>query len=70
MSFSATWMDIEIIAIRNEGSQRKTNATWYHFYVDLTKWHECAIHKTEIDSQTENKLMIMKGEGGRNKLGV
>ena len=28
------------------------------------------IYKTEIDPQTENKLMVTKGEGGGDKLGV
>ena len=29
------------------------------------------MYKTEIDSQTENNLMVTKGEGGgRDKLGV
>ena len=33
MSFSATWMDLEII-ILSEVRQRKTHIIWYHLYVD------------------------------------
>ena len=35
VSFSATWMDIEIIIVKHYG-QRKTNI-WYHLYVDYKK---------------------------------
>ena len=54
--FAATWMDLEIITL-SEISQRKTNIIWYveskkkNFY----KWKE-------IGPQTENKLMVTKGE--------
>jgi len=43
--------------------QRKTNITWYHLYVEFKIWCK-RIYKTETDSQTENKLMVTKGEEG------
>ena len=33
MSFVATWMDLEIIILSNV-SQRETNTTGYHLYVE------------------------------------
>ena len=33
MTFAATWMDLEIV-ILSEVRKRKTNTTWYHFYVE------------------------------------
>ena len=33
MPFAATWMDLGIIVL-SEVSQRKTNITWYHLYVE------------------------------------
>ena len=70
MPFAATWMDLEIIVLR------KTNIIWYHLYVESKKWTNQLIYKTETDTQTENKLIVTKGEkrevrwGGRDKLGV
>ena len=55
MPFSATWLNLKIIL--SEISQTKTNITfmWNIKYDknDLT-------YKTEIDSDIENKLMIIK----------
>jgi len=51
MSFSATWMDIEII-ILSKVRQRKTNIICYHLYVgSLKNDTNELIYKTEIDSQ-------------------
>ena len=62
MPFAATWMDLEII-ILSEVSQRKTNIIWYHFYVESKKIYLPEfIYKTEIDSQTEKRLMVTKEE--------
>ena len=57
MPFVATWMDLEIIILAKV-SQRQI----YDIYVcDLKKTNE-SICKTETDSQTENKCMILKEE--------
>ena len=50
MSFAATWMQLEIIILR-EISQRKTNI-WYHLYVrsKISDKKKLKIsHKTETD---------------------
>ena len=68
MPFAATWMDLKII-ILSEVSQTKTNIIWYYLYVESKKnYRNELIYKTEIDSDLENKLMVIKGEssGGIN----
>ena len=63
------WMDPKNIML-SEVSQRKTN-TVYHLYVDSKNNANESTYKTETDSQTENKLMVTKGERGEwGKLGV
>ena len=44
-------------------SQTKTNIIWYLLYVESKRndTSEC-IYKTEIDSDIENKLMVIEGE--------
>ena len=62
-------MDMEVIMV-SEINQKKTNTIWYHFYVESTNE---LIKKTETNSQTDNKLLVTKGErgwGGRDKLRV
>ena len=51
-------MDLEVIIL----SQTKTNM-WYHLYVE-SKRNDTSerIYKTEIDSDIENKLMVIEGE--------
>ena len=53
MPFAATCMDLEII-ILSEVSQKKTNITCYHLYVESKKKKKNdtneLIYKTEIDS--------------------
>ena len=38
---------------------------WYQSYVDSKNDSNELIYKTETDSDLENKLTVMKGEGGR-----
>ena len=48
-----------------------TNILGYHLYVESKKnYTNELIYKTETDSDIENKFMVNKGEGGRDKLGV
>ena len=60
-------MNLEIIL--NEISQTKNNIIQHHLNVDSLKMTQMT--KTETDSQTEKtSLLLPKGEGGRDKLGV
>ena len=60
MPFAATWRDLEI-TILSKVSQTKI----YHLYVESKKYGTNElIYKTEMDSKTENKLMVIKGERG------
>ena len=52
-------------------SQTKTNIIWYHFYVKSKKWYKWThLQNRNILTDIENKLMVTKGERGRDKLGV
>ena len=64
MPFAATWMDLEII-ILNKISQRQI---FYFLYVESKKKDTNElIYNTNRPTDIENKLMVTKGEGGRNK---
>ena len=39
MPFAATWMDLDIIVLR-EVSQIKKNTIWYHLYAESIIWHK------------------------------
>ena len=39
MLFATTWMQLEIIILR-EINQKKTNTIWYHLYVESKIWHK------------------------------
>ena len=68
MPFAAKWTDLEIIIL----SQRKTNIIWYHLYVESKKLYKWTyLQNRNRPTDTENKLMVTKGESGRrDKLGV
>ena len=61
MPFAATCTELEILML-SEVSQRKTNAIWYHIWNLKYDMNEL-IYETEIGSQTEFKLTVIKGEG-------
>ena len=63
--FAATWMDLEIIIVR-EVSQRKTNVILYHLDVEPKKKKDKEfIYKTVTDSQIlKTNLCFLKGKGG------
>ena len=66
MSFGATWMDLKII-ILSEESHRKTNII-YHLYGEFFKMIQMNLFTKQKQTDTENKLMVTKGE--EIKLGV
>ena len=68
MPFVITWMDLERI-ILSEISQMKTNIILYHFYVESKNDTKEFIYKIDIDSQTENKLMVTNRDSGEVVVG-
>ena len=69
MPFALTWMDLEM-TILSEVSQIKTNIIWYHLYVESKKkkYKWTYLQNRNGLTDIENKLMVTKGEGGRDKL--
>ena len=66
---AATGMDLERV-ILSEVRQRKTNILWYCLYVEsLKNGTNEPIYKSEIVTDVENKLMVTKEKGGKDKLG-
>ena len=64
MPFAATWMDLEIIILPGV-RKRKTNAIWYHLYVESEIWHKWTyLQNRNRLTDIVNKLMGTKGEGG------
>jgi len=55
--------------ILSEISQMKTNIILYHFYVESKNDAKEFIYKIEIDSQTENKLMVTNRDSGEVVVG-
>ena len=69
MSFAATWVDLEIIILSEVSQTEKDKYHMISLICGILKNDtDELICKTEIDSQTENKLMVTK-RGGRDKLG-
>ena len=69
MPFAASWMDLEIIIVNevNQAENDKYNVTYmWNLKNDTNE----LISKTERNPQTLKKLMVNKGERGRDKLGV
>ena len=62
MSFAGTWVDLEIIILSKFRERQIPNDTTYIW--NLKSDTKELIYKTEIDSDTENKLMVTKRESG------
>ena len=56
MPFPATWMDLQIIILSEVKS--KTNATWYHSYVEYNFFLKSDI--SELIQKTETDLQILE----------
>ena len=70
--FAATWMDLEIIILR-QVSQKGKDISYDIIYVcNLKKWCKWTyLQNRNSLTDLENKLMVMKEESsGRDKLGV
>ena len=49
----------------------KNNTIWYHLYGESKKWYKLLYLQISRLTDTENQLMVAKGEGaGRDKLEV
>ena len=65
MSFAATWVDLEIIILSEVSQTEKDKYHMISLICGILKNDtDELICKTEIDSQTENKLMVTKRERG------
>ena len=65
MPFVATWMDLEMIILR-EVSQTKTNILWYHIHVESKKEKWCKwayLQSRNRFTDIKNELMVTKGDG-------
>ena len=64
MPFAEIWMDLEFIILSDVSLTKKN--MWYHLYVEIKikiyKWTYFQNRKRFAD--TEDKLMVTKGEGG------
>ena len=55
MSSAATWMGLEIITLR----YRKTNVTWYHFYVESKEMTKMK----QTDRRMKQTCLPKRGDG-------
>ena len=74
MSFTATWMYLEII-ILSEVSQKKTNTIWYHLHVESKIQHKWAYLQsrnrlTDIREQTCGYREGKNGDGMDQEFGI
>ena len=72
LPFPATWMDLEIIILR-EVSQRETNIIWYACIRSLKIWYKWTyLQKRNRVTDLENELVVTSGEGlrVRDRLGL
>ena len=66
MPFATTWMNLEIIILR-EGDQRQISHN-IAYRGNLKKMINELIYKTNSLADIENKFMVNKGEGGINEI--
>ena len=71
------WDEVLLNSTRNESFRhlnlinsnrilkRKTSTIWYHLHMESKIWHTYL--QTEMDSDTENRLVAPKGEGERRE---
>ena len=52
MPFSATWLDVEIIILREVSQKKKDNTVWYHLHMESYCHANEFIDERETDSQT------------------
>ena len=74
MSFTTTWMQLEIITL-SEVNQRKTNPIWHHLYVESKIWHKGNyVQNKNWLIVIEDRLMFAEGAGegeqGTESLGL
>ena len=69
MPFAATWMDLEIIILR-EVSQIKTNIVYLLYVKSKNNDTNGLIYKTDIDPQRKQNYGYQRRKEGRDKLGV
>ena len=65
MLFAATWIQLEII-ILSEVSQKEKGKYHITYMWNLKYDTNEPVYKTEADSQTENRLVVVKGKRGMN----
>ena len=67
--FATTWVDLEGVMF-SETSQRKTNVACFHLYAGYQIKQMNKYNKTETGTDTENKLVVTKGEKGEGRVQI
>ena len=63
MPFSATWIELDITSL-SEKSQRKTNAIWYHIYVESEIWYKWTCLQNRNSLTNRKQIYGYKGGNG------
>ena len=63
MPFAATWIALDIISL-SEKCQRKTNAIWYHIYVESEIWYKWTCLQNRNSLTKRKQLYGYKGGKG------
>ena len=69
MPFAATWKDQEIIILSEINHKEKDKYCVVSLILESKIWHNELVYKTEIDSDTEKRLVVAEGErdwGGKD----
>ena len=68
--FAATWMDLEVITVSKSDRERQIQHDIAYMW-NLKKWYKWTyLQVRNGPTDIENKIMVTKGDGGRDKLGV